>query len=106
MNFIYNLPIIRDIDFELLDIRMNEIDFKGQDLCERVYKYTIIISFVIALIYSYSTQQMSNGVYIIFAGTLLSFILCVPSWPCYNKNPVKWLPYVKPAKNSEVEQSS
>lgn len=30
--------------------------------------------------------------YVGLGGTALTFLLVVPPWPFYNKNPVKWLP--------------
>jgi signal peptidase complex subunit 1 len=32
------------------------------------------------------------AVYLGAAGTALAFVAVVPSWPFYNKDPVKWLP--------------
>jgi len=29
---------------------------------------------------------------ILAAGTLVTAIVCIPPWPFYKKNPVKWLP--------------
>ena len=101
MEFFYNLPIIKDLDLEAFGIRMNEMDFEGQNLSETVYKYVIGFSLAVAICISFYTKCMSNGVYIIILGTILATIATVPSWPCYNKNPLKWLPYVKP-KPTEV----
>ena len=99
MEYIYNLPIIRDIDLEALGIRMNEMDFEGQTLSETIYRYIIGFSLFVSLIVSFYTKVMSNGVYIIILGTLIATIASVPSWPCYNKNPINWLPCVKQKSN-------
>jgi signal peptidase complex subunit 1 len=32
------------------------------------------------------------AVYIGLAGTLLTFLIAVPPWPFFKRNPVKWLP--------------
>lgn len=43
------------------------------------------------MIFSFLTQRMKHGVYIITAGYILSLILCVPSWGFYNRNKLTWL---------------
>ena len=40
---------------------------------------------------SYSTQHLCHGVYIMVGGLVLTLILCIPSWPMYNRNQLKWL---------------
>ena len=40
---------------------------------------------------SYSTQHLCHGVYIMVGGLVLTLILCIPSWPLYNRNQLNWL---------------
>lgn len=109
MDFIYKLPIIRNIDFEAFSIRMNEIDFEGQKTCEYLYKLIIRIFLVAAVCFSFYTQQMRHGVYLIILGTFFAVFVCAPSWPWFNKHPLKWLPHVKENKtevhdNKNIEE--
>jgi signal peptidase complex subunit 1 len=38
------------------------------------------------------TQDIRLTLYIGLAGTALTFLVVVPPWPFYNKNPEDWLP--------------
>jgi signal peptidase complex subunit 1 len=40
----------------------------------------------------YVLQDIKLAVYIGLIGTAAVFVLVVPPWPFYNRNPVKWLP--------------
>lgn len=37
-------------------------------------------------------QDIQLALYIGLAGTALTFVVVVPPWPFYNKNPEGWLP--------------
>ena len=85
------------IDLENFWIRMNEMDFEGQVLAERLYRIILVLFTIIAMIVSYYTQKLSDGVYILCGGFILSLLLCLPSWPMYNRQQLKWLkPKEKP----------
>ncbi|MCQ2817553.1 MAG: signal peptidase complex subunit 1 family protein [archaeon] len=45
------------------------------------------------MIVSYSTQRMKHGVFIISGAYVLALLICLPSWPFYNKNQLKWLKF-------------
>ena len=89
----------RCFDTEKFYIRMNEMvkkyikyqDFEGQKLAEKLYKIILILSLIIAMGVSYSTQHLCHGVYIMIGGLVSSIILCIPSWPMYNRNHLNWL---------------
>jgi signal peptidase complex subunit 1 len=40
----------------------------------------------------FATQNIQYTLWILLAGAALTFVVCVPPWPFYNKDPVKWLP--------------
>jgi hypothetical protein len=40
---------------------------------------------------SYMTQQLSHGVYILCGGLIFTLLVCLPSWPIYNRQQLKWL---------------
>ncbi len=90
MDYITNLPILRDIDIEGFFIRMNEIDFEGQRLSDKLYKVIIRIFLVLAIIISYTTQRLSNGTITLLVGTFIAILICVPSWPYFNRNHIKF----------------
>ena len=46
----------------------------------------------IAFSIGWMKQDIVLAVYLGAAGTALAFVAVVPSWPFYNKDPVKWLP--------------
>ena len=89
------------IDTEKLTIRMNEMDFEGQKLAEKLYRIILVVSTIIAILVSYTTQKLCHGVYILTGGFIFTCILCVPSWPMYNKHQLKWLKYVEPKEKEE-----
>ena len=89
------------IDVEKFWIRMNEMDFEGQKLAEKLYKIILVVFTIIAMIVSYFTQRLCHGVYILSSGLILCLVLCLPSWPMYNKNQLKWLKYTPPEKEKE-----
>ena len=45
----------------------------------------------IGWIYGYIHSSFLLTFYFWLAGLTLSVVLCVPSWPWYNRNPVEWL---------------
>lgn len=53
--------------------------------CSHVHKF-------IAFNVGYVLQDIVKCVYVGLAGTLLTFLVVIPPWPFYNKNPVRWLP--------------
>ena len=89
------------IDIERFWIIMNEMDFEGQILAEKLYRIILVVFTIIAMIVSYSTQKLCHGVYILSFGLLLTLLLCLPSWPMYNKHQLKWLKYVPQEKEKE-----
>ena len=78
-------------DFEKFWIRMNEMDFEGQALAEKLYRIILVIFTIIAMIASYMTQKLSHGVFILCGGFVLTLLICLPSWPMYNRQQLKWL---------------
>ena len=86
MDFLNNF-----FDFEKFWIRMNEMDFEGQALAEKLYRIILVIFTIIAMAVSYMTQQLSNGIYILCGGLIFTLLVCLPSWPIYNRQQLKWL---------------
>ena len=49
----------------------------------------------LAFLVGFITQNIHNTLWIGLGGTALTFVVCVPPWPFFNKNPVQWLPSTK-----------
>ncbi|CAM9555942.1 unnamed protein product, partial [Phaeothamnion confervicola] len=69
-------------------------DYKGQQLCEQIYYYLIIVAGAIAWVAGYYYQDFAITFYGWAAGVGVSLVLCVPDWSMYNRNPVDWLPHL------------
>ncbi|CAP68912.1 uncharacterized protein PODANS_7_8740 [Podospora anserina S mat+] len=102
------------------DIFEGQIDFEGQKLVENLVNISLSIVGVrfyhnplfqqtaltspqaIAFLVGYFLQDIKLAVYIGLAGTAATFLLTVPPWPIYNKNPVKWLPVAGAAPPTNI----
>jgi signal peptidase complex subunit 1 len=51
-----------------------------------------LCSQAIAFFVGYFLQDIKLAVYLGLIGTAAVFVLAIPPWPFYNRNPVKWLP--------------
>ncbi|KAJ1883236.1 hypothetical protein LPJ66_011056 [Kickxella alabastrina] len=68
------------------------IDFKGQELVSKLATFLIVGSALAAVIVGYSQHALSLCFYTYVAGVALTYIVVLPAWPFYKRNPVKWLP--------------
>lgn len=50
---------------------------------------------LLAFVVGFITQNIHHTLWIGLGGTALTFVVCVPHWPWYNQNPVRWLPAKK-----------
>ena len=78
---------------------MNEMDFEGQVLAEKLYLIILVFFTIIAIRVSYFTQRLCHGVYILCFALIL--YRCLPSWPMYNRHQFKWIKYVPEEKEKE-----
>ena len=74
------------------------IDFKGQQLVERISYVLITFGFIISLFFGFALQDITYSFYAFIPLVLLSIIIVLPSYPAYNKNPTVFLkrPVSKP----------
>lgn len=49
------------------------------------------------------TQDIRLSLYIGLAGTALTFLVVVPPWPFFNKNPEGWLPPHKATSGISID---
>ena len=67
------------------------MDYKGQELSERLSWAICSVTSLIGIIYGYYLQQLSMSVYICLGGIALATLLTVfPINFLYQKNPIKW----------------
>lgn len=52
----------------------------------------VLTSQIIAFLVGFARQDIQLALYIGLAGSALTFVVVVPPWPFYNKNPEGWLP--------------
>jgi hypothetical protein len=76
------IPILKDIDFNALYMRMNEMvylnlfqDFQGQQLAIKTYRIILTSFLIIAMIVSFVTQKLSNGIFTMCAGIVISMLV-------------------------------
>lgn len=67
------------------------MDFKGQELAERLYRWIIALFSFAGFVYSYITQEFRWSVYAIGAGFVVAVVVSAFNWPCYRRHPVAWL---------------
>ncbi|KAK4244405.1 microsomal signal peptidase 12 kDa subunit-domain-containing protein [Corynascus similis CBS 632.67] len=87
------------------DLFEGQIDFEGQKLVEVLVNAALTLVGAIAFFVGYFLQDIKLAVYIGLIGTAAVFVLVVPPWPFYNRNPVKWLPVggITPPANLVVD---
>ncbi|GAB1320584.1 hypothetical protein MFIFM68171_10794 [Madurella fahalii] len=77
---------------QIRDVFEGQIDFEGQKLAEFLVNVALTLVGTIAFVVGYILQDIKLAVYVALGGTALVFVLVVPPWPFFNRNPVKWLP--------------
>jgi len=66
------------------------VDFKGQQLSERIFQVVTVAATVIGFFYGWYEQSFAKTVEVWAVGVALSVVLCVPDWWFYRKNPIEW----------------
>ncbi|KAF2087550.1 SPC12-domain-containing protein [Saccharata proteae CBS 121410] len=74
------------------DVFEGQIDFDGQRLAELLTTALLTTAGIVAFLTGYFTQDIALTLWIGLAGAVLTFVVVVPPWPFFNKNPVTWLP--------------
>lgn len=90
---------------QVRDVVDGQIDFEGQKLAELLATIALIIVGAISFLVGFLLQDIALALKIGLAGTGLAFLLVVPPWPFFNRNPVKWLPIGGGTKAPMVEQT-
>ena len=58
---------------------------------------------ILAFIVGFMAQDIRLALYVGLAGTALTFVVVVPQWPFYNKNPESWLPASNAASQYNID---
>jgi len=74
------------------DLLEGQIDFHGQQLAETLCTSLLSITGVLAFLVGYIARDIFLTLWVGLAGTLVTFLVVVPPWPTFNKNPERWLP--------------
>ncbi|PHH59660.1 hypothetical protein CDD81_2783 [Ophiocordyceps australis] len=77
---------------KIRDVAEGTIDFDGQRRAEGLATLLLAMSGLLAFNIGFYLQDIVKALYIGLGGTAVTFLLIVPPWPFYNRNPVKWLP--------------
>ncbi|KAL2022292.1 hypothetical protein VTK56DRAFT_5690 [Thermocarpiscus australiensis] len=93
---------------QIRDVFEGQIDFEGQKLAELLVNIALSVVGAVSFFVGYFLQDIRLAVYIALAGTAAVFVLVVPPWPFYNRNPVKWLPVagIAPPANLVVDDKA
>mmetsp|Transcript_36379 Transcript_36379/g.102775 ORF Transcript_36379/g.102775 Transcript_36379/m.102775 type:complete len:89 (+) Transcript_36379:255-521(+) len=67
------------------------MDFKGQQLSERLAVFTILLFAVVSFLLGYFSSSFKLMMMVYAAGVAMAFVISVPDWPYFNQHPMKWL---------------
>ncbi|KAK7963680.1 hypothetical protein PG996_008627 [Apiospora saccharicola] len=90
---------------QVRDLVDGQIDFEGQKLAEIISTLMLSLVGAIAFFVGYFMQDIALALKVGLAGTAVTFLVVVPPWPFFNKNPVKWLPVGGGAAVAQSHQS-
>jgi signal peptidase complex subunit 1 len=81
------------------------MDFKGQQRSEKLAIKLIIYSSIIAFITGYVRQNFNELLVVFATGVAVTFMVTVPNWPMYNRDPIAWVPSKKKANKKEKDRA-
>ena len=67
-----------------------KIDFDGQKLSLKLMYYCSLIGYTISLIVGFYTRNLTYTLYIGVATVIFTFVVTIPSWPYFRRNPMKF----------------
>ncbi|KAF9762638.1 Signal peptidase complex subunit 1 [Nosema granulosis] len=66
------------------------IDYHGQELSKKLFYLIIYLGYAISLVIGIVLSDLKYTLYAGILTVILSFIIVVPSWSMYRKNPLKF----------------
>lgn len=87
-------------------LKGGNIDFVGQSTTYNLQSYVIWVAGIIGFIHGFVGQRFLYTFYWIFGSTILITLICLPSWPIWNRHPLKWLePRPEDKEEEQAEKS-
>ncbi|KAF2205592.1 microsomal signal peptidase 12 kDa subunit [Delitschia confertaspora ATCC 74209] len=77
---------------QVRDVLEGQIDFDGQRLAELITTVLLGAAGFLAFFLGFMAQDIRLTLWIGLVGTVFTFVVVVPPWPFFNKNPITWLP--------------
>lgn len=74
----------------LNSLKEGVIDFHGQMLCTVLVYAIPAAGALVGVVAGYQNQDFGMTLKCVVSSTLLSLAVCVPSWPFYSRNQIKW----------------
>eukprot|EP00927_Polykrikos_kofoidii_P050697 TRINITY_DN44590_c0_g1_i1.p2 TRINITY_DN44590_c0_g1~~TRINITY_DN44590_c0_g1_i1.p2 ORF type:complete len:111 (+),score=32.90 TRINITY_DN44590_c0_g1_i1:115-447(+) len=72
-------------------LKDGSIDFVGQKQAHDFQCYTIWLSGFIGFFHGYAEANFRITFFWIFGASCFVTVVCLPSWPWWNRNPIAWL---------------
>lgn len=66
------------------------MDFKGQKQSEKLSQRMLIAFAVVSFLVGYAKSSFGLMMSLYGLGLLVTFLVTVPNWPIFNKNPIQW----------------
>lgn len=67
-------------------LKDGQMDFVGQAKAQDIATIILWVCGVVGFIYGYITERFLNTFIVVLGGFIVSVVLCVPSWPAFNRN--------------------
>ena len=71
-------------------LKEGQMDFVGQAKALRFFTLLVWFAGAIGFIYGFFTQRFLHTFIIMFGAAVLGALICVPSWPLFNRNRIAW----------------
>ena len=81
------------------------MDFKGQKKSEKLSQRMLVAFAVVAFLVGYAKSNFGLMMSLYGLGLLVTFLVTVPNWPLFNKNPIQWKAVGKNMSKSKQQQS-
>ena len=81
------------------------MDFKGQKQSEKLSQRMLIAFAVVSFLVGYIKGNFGLMMSLYGLGLLVTFVVTVPNWPMFNKNPTLWKAAKQVSKGKQQQQS-
>ena len=67
-------------------LKDGQMDFVGQAKAQNIATVLLWVCGVVGFVYGFFTERFLNTFIVVLGGFILSVVICVPSWPAFNRN--------------------